>query len=546
MIKRMILLSSLILLAAGMFIFSMDEPLTRAEATGFKETSNDADIMRFISILQEHSKNILVQNILDTNEGHKLLLVIIGDPLPSGPSNAKYDPRPVVYIQANIHAGEIAGSNAVQMLMREILLGKLKNLPKQIIFLIVPNFNADANNRISTSNRAYIKTPEGGVGSRYNSQNLDLNRDYVKVDTSEVRATIRNIFNKWDPLISFDMHTTDGSFHKHNMTYLSPRAPIIAAPIIDYLWGKMLPEVAADTLKKDGLLTLPYGDYVDDLKPDLGWASFPDTPRMCASYVPFRGRFSILCEAYSYADFKTRTMASYNFLLRSIEYIARNSVTMQKIAHQVDNETSAMALVPYNERPKMPLEYKAEANGTVTIQGYEVEKRKEENVYPRFVPVKEKTFTVPLINKFVPTVERTYAAGYILPPGAKKVAGHLSMHGITVEKTGKDMKMKFKRFIFSEIKANARLDQGHWQTLVKGEWKDDEGDIEAGSYFVSMAQPFARLISVFLEPDNTDSLLAWNFFDSWLATQWGNQLLPYPVLRLDELQPMIKTKTSDF
>jgi len=546
MIIRTIFLISLLYITASMLVFPTDEPLTRAEASGFKETSNDADITAFINTLQERSKNILVQNLLDTNEGHKLLLVIIGDPLPSGPANAKYDPRPVVYIQANIHAGEVAGSNAVQMLMREMLLGKLKDLPKQIIFLIVPNFNADGNDRISISNRTHIKTPEGGVGTRYSSQNLDLNRDYVKVDTPEVRATIENIFNKWDPLITFDMHTTNGSFHKHNMTYLAAKAPIIAKPIIDYLWGKMLPEIAADTLKKDGLLTLPYGDYVDDLKPDLGWASFPDSARLCASYVPFRGRFSILCEAYAYADFKTRVMASYDFLLRAIEYIARNSETMQNIARQTDAETSAMALEQYDKRPKMPLKYKEEAEGTVTIQGFEVEKRKEENVYPRFIPVREKTFTVPLINKFVPTAERTYAAGYILPAGAEEVAGHLSMHGITVERIGKDSKMKFKRFIISELKTNARLNQGHWQTIVKGEWKDDEGKVEAGSYLVSMAQPFARLIAVFLEPDSSDSLLAWNFFDSWLTTQWGSELLPYPVLRLDELQPLIKRKIVDF
>jgi hypothetical protein len=115
-----------------------------------------------------------------------------------------------------------------------------------------------------------------------------------------------------------------------------------------------------------------------------------------------------------------------------------------------------------------------------------------------------------------------------------------------VEEIVNDTKLRFKRFIITELKTSARLNQGHWQTLVKGNWKDDEGNIEAGSYLVSMAQPFARLVAVLLEPDSSDSLLSWNFFDSWLTTQWGNELLPYPVLRLDELPPLITRKTVDF
>jgi hypothetical protein len=539
MTKRVIIFSLLLFIVSGI-IFSTDLPQTKAEATGFKETSNYADILSFLNSLQEQSHNIQIQNILDTDEGHKLLMAIIADPLPSFIAGAKYDSRPVVYIQANIHAGEVAGSNAVQMLMREMLLGKLKHLPKEIIFLIVPNFNTDGNEHISVKNRIHIPTPEGGVGTRQNSQNLDLNRDYVKVDSLEVKTTIEKIYNEWDPLITFDLHTTNGSFHTYKMTYLTALAPIISNRIIDYSWKKMLPEIAKTTLEKDGLTTLPYGDYVDDLKPELGWASFPDSPRLCASYVPFRGRFSILLEAYSYEDFKTRVKASYDFLLRSLEFVAKNSMEMKKIVNQVDQETSSMANMPYEKRPKMPLAYKMEANGTITIHGFEVEKSKEENVYPRFVPIREKTFIVPLLNNFIAIDSRTYAAGYILPAGASEIADHLHMHGIRIERIEKAMTIKFKRFIFSELKASSSLNQGHWQTNVKGEWKEEEGIITGGSYYISMAQPFARLIAVMLEPDNSDSLLAWNFFDSWLSSQWGNQLLPYPVLRVDDLQQLKK------
>lgn len=532
--KRLVSMLALIL-TLSFHLYACEMPLTKAEITNYKETSKYDDILNFLKSLQEQSPNILIKNLLETNEGHQLLMAVIADPLPSTLASAKYDPRPVVYIQANIHAGEVAGSNAVQMLMREMLIGKLKDLPKKIIFLIVPNFNTDGNEHISLNNRPHIPTPEGGAGQRYNSQNLDLNRDYVKVDSKEVKATIEKIYNEWDPLISFDMHTTNGSFHKHNMTYLTAVSPIISSKILDFSWDRMFPEIAKTTLEKDGLKTLPYGDYVDDLKPELGWASFPDSPRLCASYVTYRNRFSILCEAYAYADFKTRVKASYDYLLRALEFIAKNSDEMKKIVNQADNETIGMSYIPFEKRPKMPFEYKTESKGTVTIDGYEVEKKKEPNVYPRFTPVREKTFTVPLLYKYIPTIERTYAAGYILPSGAIEIVRHLQMHGIRVEKIEKDIQTKFKRFKFSELKSAPRLNQGHWQTLVKGDWVEEDGIIQRGGYFISMAQPFARLIGVLLEPDSSDSLLAWNFFDSWLVSQWGNEILPYPVIRIDNL-----------
>ena len=50
------------------------------------------------------------------------------------------------------------------------------------------------------------------MGQRHNAQDLDLNRDNTKMETSEARSVAR-LLRSYDPHIAIDLHTTDGSAH---------------------------------------------------------------------------------------------------------------------------------------------------------------------------------------------------------------------------------------------------------------------------------------------------------------------------------------------
>lgn len=73
-------------------------------------------------------------------------------------------------------------------------------------------FNADGNEKVSLTNRGPQHGPIGGMGTRANAQELNINRDNTKLETPEARSMVR-LLNDYDPYIMVDLHTTNGSFH---------------------------------------------------------------------------------------------------------------------------------------------------------------------------------------------------------------------------------------------------------------------------------------------------------------------------------------------
>ena len=65
--------------------------------------------------------------------------------------------------------------------------------------------------------------------------------------------------------------------------------------------------------------------------------------------------------------------------------------------------------------------------------------------------------------------------------------------------------------------------EGHYQTLVSGEWKsgDKEIVIPAGTYAISTAQRLGSFAALMCEPAAVDGGVAWNFFDDYFDAKEG-------------------------
>jgi len=296
-------------LIAVIFIFSVAASsqknfLTIAESSDFQSTSKYADVMSFIEKLTKSFGYIRVESIATSAEGREIPLLIIGNPLPETPFDPKNDKRIVVYIQANIHAGEVEGKEATLMFARDILSEKNNELFKNVVFLICPNFNPDGNEKISPNNRTNQNGPLKGVGVRHNGQFLDLNRDGIKTESPEVRGLLTKVFNEWDPAVFMDCHTTDGSYHVEPVTFTWMVNPNGDNTLIHYMRDRMIPEMSETLIKRYDIENCYYGEFSNMMKPEEGWYYDASEPRYMSNYYGLRNRLGILNENYVHADYK--------------------------------------------------------------------------------------------------------------------------------------------------------------------------------------------------------------------------------------------------
>jgi hypothetical protein len=235
-------------------------PLSLPERSNYEETSRYDDVIQFFDELQKLTPLVRVQSFGKTNEGRELPLVIIADPPLAAPREARASEKPVLFVMANIHAGEVEGKESLQHLARRLTLGDLRPLVDQLVILFAPIYNADGNEKVTPVGRSRQNGPIGPVGQRANAQGFDLNRDYTKLEAPETRALVK-LFNEWDPHVTVDLHTTNGSHHAYHLTYSIPLNPSIDPRLARYHREQMMPAIAKAMLDKHRLRTYYYGNF---------------------------------------------------------------------------------------------------------------------------------------------------------------------------------------------------------------------------------------------------------------------------------------------
>jgi len=507
--------------------------LTVAESSDFKSTSNYNDVMSFIERLSKSSKYIRIEPIAKSTEGRDIPLLIIGAPLPESPAQLNDDDRIVIYIQANIHAGEVEGKEAVLMFARDLLSEKDNALLEDVVFLICPNFNPDGNEKISTENRTNQNGPVNGVGVRHNGQFLDLNRDIMKAESPEVKGLLTKVFNAWDPAVFMDCHTTNGSYHVEPVTFTWMVNPNGDTSLIHYMRDRMIPEMSETLHNKYNVENCYYGEFKNMMKPEEGWYYDAAEPRYISNYYGLRNRLGILNENYVHADYKSRVYGCY-YLIKSLsEYASAHKTEIMEILREVDAKTITRGLNPvaidsfateYNVKP---------APEKVTIKTFEIEPANDPNVWPPFKRTdRQKTVTVPYFVDYFPVKSVKFPFAYLVTVNDLDVINLLILHGIRLEKLAEASILEVDRFEISGLKGSARLNQGHYTNTITGSYLRDTVDFPAGTLMVRTAQPLANLAAYLLEPMSNDGLLTWNYFDRYLVPQWGRGYYPYPVYKV--------------
>lgn len=527
-ILRLIAFSFLI----GFNTLAQNNKLTVAEHSDFTETSDYSEVMDMVGWLDKNSDFIRIEKIAQTAEGREVPMLVVAKPMINSTNELKKDKRIVVYIQANIHAGEVEGKEASLMLARDILKKENEDYLKDAIVLIVPNLNADGNEKRSDQNRKHQNGPEV-VGIRYNGQNLDLNRDALKVESPEIRGVISNILNKWDPAITVDCHTTNGSFHEEPITFTWMMNPNGDRYLINYMRDKMMPRVHHHLGNHYKTLNCFYGEFIDRLEPQKGWISYAAEPRYLVNYIGLRNRLSILNENYVYADYKTRVLGCYNLLWSVLDYAVENKREIKQMLNEADARTIAR-VKEEAITDSFALKYKGYPTpDSITILAFEAEYTHTENGWKRYKKTDRKiTVTAPYVADYYAEESIVYPKAYVLNTNIDEVIEVLDIHGIQYSTLQKETECQVEEFRFARLSPAKRINQGHYNNVIEGSWELMSKTFPKGSIIVPMDQPLANVAAYLLEAQSDDSLLKWNFYDRFIVPQWGNYYYPYPVYRV--------------
>ena len=501
---------------------------SHAELTKYEETSRYDDVLRFFAELQKRSPLVRIESFGHSVEGRALPLVILSDPPISDPRDARASGKPIVFVFANIHAGEVEGKEAVQHLARRIVLGDMRSLLDKLIILIAPIYNADGNEKINVMNRTAQNGPLGGVGVRENSKGLDLNRDYMKLESPEAQSMVR-LFNRWDPHLTVDLHTTNGSYHGYHLTYSIPLNPTIDPRIIAYHREKMMPAIAKAMLAQHKFRTYYYGNFegeapkpgAPDKPSERRWEAFTHQPRIGQNYVGFRNRLTILSEAYSYLDFRRRVEVTEAFVEEILKYSAAHGAEISQLANQVDLETIRRGLAGPGLQMGVEYELKALPKPVEILVG-EVTKVKNPRSGRDMTVMVEDKFTkvaMPDYGLFAAKRSVTTARAYIFrrEEGTRAVIEKLLQHGIAVEELTEPLTTEVESFVIDSVKKAGRAFQGHQAVTLAGHYKKETIEFPAGSIIVRAAQPLGTLAAYLLEPESDDGLTSWNFLDAYLG-----------------------------
>ena len=477
--------------------------LTRAEASGYTETSRHADVIAFIDALRAlGDPRLHIEDFGNTPQGRLLPLLVLSAHGHFTPEAAHASGLPVVVVINGIHAGEVEGKEASLMLVRDILDNKHGDLLSTMTLVVVPLFNADGNDNISPEHRKLDIAnfsgqlgPDSGVGTRVNAAGINLNRDYMRQDAPEMRLMQTRVAHRWNAHLTIDCHATNGSIHRFALTYDIPhtvesgrREPI------EYMRDRLLPAVTAAVKKNDALDTFYYGNFLrDEGGQGTGWITYTHHPRFGGNYRGLTNRLDLLLETYAYISFADRVRTTYAFLRESLGFVAANGA---EIVAMLD----ACELPP----DRIAVRYRLDAFPDRTV---EVLTREPYTLQGDPISVQ-----VPYIGRFIGehVVDRPYA--YAVPAA---VATHLQGHGVLIEDGPGPAIVDAEIATVTGLVSSAGREilEANASPYLEADYRNERRALPAGWRIVATAQPRGAIAVYLCEAGSDDGLLACGLID---------------------------------
>ncbi|MFK7863128.1 MAG: M14 family metallopeptidase [Pseudohongiellaceae bacterium] len=504
--------------------------ITAAEKSNFERTSTFAEVVSVIDALGAATELMHRETLLVTQEGKSVPIVVLANPPISSPEQAQLSGKPVIYLQGNIHGGEVEGKEASLILMRDVLFGDKQHLLNNQILVFVPIYNADGNDAMDAESRPNQEMSPLLAGQRH-AHGYDLNRDGMALEAPESAALMKNVILRWDPDLLVDLHTTNGTWHGYSLTYAPSYNTAGEPETSTFTANVMLPSIKDKVKEKFDLEFNWYGgfDYRDWPPKEL--RTYHHAPRYLTNQMGLRNRMAILSETFSHDRFYKRVHAANVFIEEILEFTAINGHDIRRINRAADErvvnaEAGQLKGVVFE---MAPLEEKLD------LLSYKYIPFETDAGETDFVRSSELIVTPGVLNynRFDAKVVSRRPEAYVLPGRFPQVAEKLKEHGITVEVISNNQVFNGEAFVVSAVTKQNFVQNGHRNSLLEGEFTVKQREFGAGDFYIPMDQRLANLAFYLLEPQADDGLVYWNFFDGYLEGGLDVQeTLEYPVFKV--------------
>jgi len=414
----------------------------------------------------------------------------------------------------------VCGKEAAQIFIRNFVHNEYPAWGDSVVVLVAPIYNADGNERINLYNRRRQNGPIGGMGQRANAQDLDLNRDHMKLESPEARS-LAKLLTEYDPHVSVDLHTTNGSNHAYRVTYSSPLNPNTHPAITEILKGEggLLPFMTEQVKAKHGYDFFYYGGLRRGAE-GRGWYTYDHRPRFGTGYVGLRNRLAILSEAYSYSTFEERIKSSLALIEETVEYSYRNATRVREVTDRADRESIVGTQLSLRAVPERSAEQ-------VEILMGEVEQIT--NPYTGQIMLQRLDVVHPEMmyeyGTFSSTEDEVAPAVYFVPADLRPAIDRLTAHGVRMGELSSESTMEVQEFAIDSVQTGETGWQRMRTTTLFGHYETVTRTLPAGTVTVDMSQPLARLVFYLLEPRSDDGLVTWNLLEGALGEG------AYPIVR---------------
>ncbi|RYY54569.1 MAG: hypothetical protein EOO09_13785 [Chitinophagaceae bacterium] len=504
---------------ASLLLFSLlsaaQLPPTRFDRSGGSQTPAYQEAISWWQEADRLSGKVKMLEMGMTDAGFPLHLVLVSENGDTDPGAIRRRNKRIILFNNGIHPGEPDGIDASMLLVKEVI-NRGYRLRDNVVVAIIPVYNIGGCLNRSADYRVDQDGPEE-FGFRGNSQNLDLNRDFIKSDSRDARA-FADIFQLLDPDVFVDNHVSNGADYQHVITLLTSQHNKLGGEMGEFMHTRFEPSMYT-RMKEKGHDMIPYVNFWGGNKVEDGWQEFWDSPRYGSGYAALWNTFSFMPETHMLKPYRQRVEATLALEKSFIEFTSAMSEQIRDVRDRAKQATIKAS--------SFPVKWTADRSVSrlITFRGYSSgQKPSEVSGLPRLYYDRSKPYVrdIPFYDGYKVLDQVQVPQAYIIPQGWWKVIELLRLNKVQMRAFRTDTLVEVEVYHIDDYKSAARPYEGHHPNSdIKIRVSREKVSYRKGDLYVPMNQLANRFLVEVLEPHAEDSYFAWNFFDGILGQKEG-------------------------